>query len=119
MVIAFYDPISAHFHNSICATSNFNETVDCCIENITEFVNDIKKFHDAKNCQLSARQVNPFLRGLQNYLDNERKSYRLPRKYYFQLCDAYPTGFRGCVSIARKKYLLIILRKEGEDKNRN
>lgn len=115
----FYDPISAHFHNSICAAFNFNETVDCCIENITEFVNVIKKFRDAKNCPLSAFQVNPFLRGLQNYLDNERKSSPLLRKYYFQLCGAYLTGFRGCVFIARKKYLLIILRKEGEDKNRN
>ena len=44
MTIAFYNPISAPFHNSTRAASNFNEMVDCCVENVNEFVDMVKNF---------------------------------------------------------------------------
>ena len=44
MTIAFYNPISAPFHTNTRATSNFNEMVDCCVENVNEFVDMVKNF---------------------------------------------------------------------------
>ena len=76
MAIAFYNPIAAFFHNSICAASNFNKMVDCCDENITEFGNVIEKCHAARNCQLAKCQVKLFLDNLKMYLGAERKSSR-------------------------------------------
>ena len=77
MVIAFYNPISAPFHNSIRAAPNFNEMIDCYVENVNESVDVIL------------------------YLGKEKKSSHLLRKFFFELLffiffDIYRTGFRDC-----------------------
>ena len=102
MTIAFYNPISAPFHNSTRAASNFNEMVDCCVENVNEFVDMIEKFHSVRNCELERCQIKLFFENLKLYLGKERKSSHLLRKFFFELSEAYPTGFRDCVSIAKK-----------------
>ena len=94
MVISFYNAISAPFQ--------------CCVENINEFVDVIEKFHSLRNCELERCHIKLSLENLKLYLGKQRKSSRLLRKFFFELCDAYPTGFRDCVFIAKKKYLLII-----------
>ena len=83
IAIAFYHSISASFDNSICAASNFKEMVDCCVENIDEFVNVIQKFYSARNFQLDRCQIRLLLENLKLYLGTERKSSRLLRRYFF------------------------------------
>ena len=73
MAIAFYNPISESFHESICFAFNFDEKVDCCVENINELIHVMEKTHDIRDSQLSRRQVRLFLGNLQRHLDVERK----------------------------------------------
>ena len=79
MTIAFYNPISAPFHNSTRAASNFNEMAE-----------------------LERCQIKLFFENLKLYLGKERKSSHLLRKFFFELSEAYATAFRDCVSIAKK-----------------
>ena len=76
--------------------------VDCYVENITEVLHVIEKFHGARNCQLATCQVKLFPDNPKLYLVTEGKSSRLLRKYFFELSDAYPVGFRDCFSITKK-----------------
>ena len=82
--------------------------VDCCVENINEFVDGIEKFHSLRNCELERCQIKLSLENLKLYLGKQRKRSRLLRKFCFELCYPYPTGFRDCAFNAKKKYLLII-----------
>ena len=99
MAIAFFIPISEDFHTKLSNASYPDGKIEVGVDNIYNFVSIIKTFHGLRKCDLEKCQVQLFLEGLESYGKELRKSRRLLRKNFNDLCEKYPVGFRDCIAI--------------------
>ena len=54
MSIPFFTPTSGSFYQKIQEVPSFDEKVNICIENVSEFCSVIKKFHELRDVPLFA-----------------------------------------------------------------
>ena len=103
MYIAFFVPSSGSFYKKIQEVSSFDEKVDLCVENVDEFCAVIKKFHELRGYTLDPNLcvVGIFAENLYNYIQSVRKTPRLFRKVFIDLCEKIPQGFGDCFKIVK------------------
>ena len=103
MYIAFFVPPSGSFYKKIQEVSFFDEKVDLCVENVDEFCAVIKKFHELRGCTLDPKLcvVGLFAENLYNYIQSVRKTPRLFRKVFIDLCEKNTQGFGDCFKIVK------------------
>ena len=103
MSVAFFVPPSGSFYKKIQEVSSFDEKVDLRVENVDEFCAVIKKFHGLRGCALDPNLcvVGLFPENLYSYTQSGRKSPRLLRKFFIDLCEKNPQGFEECFKIVK------------------
>ena len=116
MAIAFFNPISEDFHIKFTNATYHDEEIKVCVDNIAEFLSIIKTCHSICKCDLEKCQVKLFIEGLESYGKKLRRSSRLLRKNFTNLCEKYPTGFRHCIAIGQNKHFIM---KPRSDNNSN
>ena len=116
MAIAFFNPISEDFHIKLSNASYPDGKIEVCVNNIHNFVSVIKTFHGLRKCDLERCQVRLFLEGLESCGKDLRKSRRLLRKNFTELCEKYPVGFKDCIAIAQNTYFMMIPRSNSNSK---
>ena len=107
IAIVFFNPISEDFPRKLTNATYPNVKIEVCVDNIGEFLSIIKTCLCIDKCNLEKCPVKLFLKGLESYGENLRKSSRLLRKNFTDLCDKYPTGFRYCIAIAQNKHFIM------------
>ena len=102
MSIPFFTPTSGSFYQKIQEVPSFDEKVNLCIENVSEFCSVIKKFHELRGCPLVCCVVGLFSDGLYNYIQKRgRRSPHLLKKNFVGLCKKYPQGFESFFKIVK------------------
>ena len=107
MDIAFFDPIPEDFHRKLTNATYVDEKIEVCVDNIGEFLPIIKTCHSTRKCNLEKCQVNLFLKSLESYCKKLRKSSRLLKKHFTDLCEKYSPGFSHCIAIAENKHFIM------------
>ena len=92
-IALFRTPMKDSFYQKVHEVSTFDEKFDLCLENIEEFSDVIKKVHDVGGCDLPCCEIGLFCKTLYNYTHNSRRSQRLLRKNFYDLCKKYPGDF--------------------------
>ena len=92
-VALFCTPMKDSFYQKVHEVSTFDEKFDLCLENIEEFSDIIKKVHDVGGCDLPCCEIGLFCKTLYNYTHNSRRSQRLLRKNFYDLCKKHPGDF--------------------------
>ena len=110
MAIAFFNPISEDFYNKFCNSSDLDELIDVCVDNVHEFFSVIQTFHGICNCNLENCQIRLFFEGLENCTKNLRRSSCFLRKKFVSLCEKYSFGFRDYVYNIEKRYIFMLPR---------
>ena len=103
MDVAFFNPISEDFHTKLSNASYHDRKIEVCVDNIHNFLSIIKTFRGLCKCELGRCQVWLFLEGLESYSKELRKTTRLLRKNFTDLCEKYPVGFRDWTAIAQNR----------------
>ena len=107
IVNAFFNPMSEDFHRKLTNATYLDKKIEVCVNNIGEFLFIIKTCNSICKCNLEKCQVKLFLEGLESYGKKLRKSSRLVRKNFTDLCEKYPTAFRHCIAIAQNKHFIM------------
>ena len=89
---------------------NFDSVLDACAENIREMYSAIKITHTKNKCDIQGCQVRSICNCLEAYLENggNRKSICLIKRKLIWLSETYPLGFRDCLMLLKRGYILVL-----------
>lgn len=104
MAIAFFNPIYGDFYNKLYDSSNLDDLIDVCVDNVHEFLSIIQIFHGVHNYNLEKCQMILFFEVLENYTKTLRNSRFLSKKFV-SLCEKYPFDFRDFAYFIEKRFM--------------
>ena len=81
--------------------TTFDEKVEMSLENWEDFVKSIKEIHDLSRCSAPLCEVGTFVEKLYSNTFSSRRSPRLVRVFFVNVCKMFPKAFKD-VFIAYK-----------------
>lgn len=89
----FFNAISENVYGKLILCNDFNDMIDVCAVNISDFSCVIKSIHDSQLCNLESCQIRSVCERLENYLRKIlRRSKRLIRKDLLMISEKYLIG---------------------------